>query len=182
MRASPAVPARRSLGGTTAEARRARRGTPASLSNAVARAGSRRAVVDRLSRKSRRRRADPVRRPRTRRTRAPLVSCAMKLRLLLSCARWSVSRLRAATGPDVSEADGWWTLAQLPAAGGVRLRYAGPTAAAGSGMGKSRTKRSTAALSPWIVSPPERCASASGRPFQRTALSVSGSVSIMASA
>jgi hypothetical protein len=54
--------------------------------------------------------------------------------------------------------------------------------AAGSGKGKSRTKRPIAALSPSIVIAPERCASASGRPPQSTALSVSGSVSIVASA
>jgi hypothetical protein len=35
------------------------------------------------------------------------------------------------------------------------------TAAAGSGMGKSATKRWTAALSPSMVIVPERCASAS---------------------
>jgi hypothetical protein len=55
----------------------------------------------------------------------------------------------------------------MPAPGGIRLRYAALTAAAGSGMGKSRTKRSTAALSPSIVILSERCASASGRPPER---------------
>jgi hypothetical protein len=64
----------------------------------------------------------------------------------------------------------------------MRLRYAGLIAAAGSSIGKSRTKRSTAALSPSIVIFPERCASASGRPPQSTAARVSGSVSIVASA
>jgi hypothetical protein len=45
-----------------------------------------------------------------------------------------------------------------------RPSYAGLIAAAGSGIGKSQTKRSTAAMSPSIVIFPERCASASGRP------------------
>jgi hypothetical protein len=56
------------------------------------------------------------------------------------------------------------------------------TTADGSGIGKSRRKRSTAALSPSIVILAERCASASGRSLQSTASSVPGSVSIVASA
>ena len=84
------------------------------------------------------------------------------------------------TAQRLAEPDGGGR--ETPAPRGIRLRYAGLTAAAGSGMGKSRTKRSTAALSPSIISFPERCASASGRPFQSTASSVPGSVSIVASA
>ena len=48
------------------------------------------------------------------------------------------------------------TLVQIPGSRRIRLRYAGLAAAAGSGMGKSRMKRLTAAVSPWIVIFPER--------------------------
>lgn len=63
-----------------------------------------------------------------------------------------------------SGAGGWRTLAQVPVSRGIRLCYSELIAAAGSGIGKSRTKRFTVVWSPSIVIFPERRASASGCP------------------